>query len=89
MSGSLSPEQAACFRDPAFLAAIPQMAPPVESAFVEAARLTGFVAAGFVLLGVVFSLLLPSMKPHPVEAARVPPEGGMSVEGAIPVEVEA
>jgi hypothetical protein len=58
--GSLTPDQAACFADPAFLAAIPQTVPPIETAFVDAARLTGFVAAGFVLLGVVFSLLLPS-----------------------------
>jgi len=59
-SGSLSPSEAACFRDPAFLAAIPRTVTPIESAFVDAARLTGFVATAFVLLGVVFSLLLPS-----------------------------
>jgi EmrB/QacA subfamily drug resistance transporter len=61
-SGSLSPSEAACFRDPAFLAAIPRTVTPIESAFVDAARLTGFVATAFVLLGVVFSLLLPSGK---------------------------
>lgn len=38
--------------------------PPLEAAFVEATRLAGFVATGFVLLGVVFSLLLPKMPPH-------------------------
>jgi EmrB/QacA subfamily drug resistance transporter len=39
--------------------------PALESAFVDATRLAGFVATGFVLLGVVFSLLLPKMSPHP------------------------
>jgi EmrB/QacA subfamily drug resistance transporter len=58
--GALPPDQAACFRDPAFIAALPQTVAPIESAFVDATRLAGFVASGFVLLGVVFSLLLPS-----------------------------
>ncbi len=54
----------------------------VEAAFVDATRLTGIVATGFVLLGVVFSLLLPKSKPHhepdrdPVpEPAHVPSPG--------------
>jgi EmrB/QacA subfamily drug resistance transporter len=71
--GSLSPDQAACFRDPAFLAAIPRTVAPIEAAFVDAARLTGFVATAFVLLGVLFSLLLPSGQMHAAareEAAR-------------------
>ena len=59
-AGSLGPDQVACFRDPAFLAAIPQTVTPIETAFVDAARLTGFIATAFVLLGVVFSLLLPA-----------------------------
>jgi EmrB/QacA subfamily drug resistance transporter len=59
-AGSLTPQETACFRNPAFLAAIPRTVGPIESAFVDAARMTGFVAMGFVLLGVVFSLLLPS-----------------------------
>lgn len=70
-AGSLSPTQAACFRDPAFLAAIPRTVTPIEDAFVDAARLTGFVAAAFVLLGVVFSLLLPS--------GRVQPAGELAI----------
>ena len=40
----------------------PQYAPlivPVEQAFVDATRLSGIVATGFVLVGVLFSLLLP------------------------------
>jgi hypothetical protein len=38
--------------------------PAVEQAFVDATRLAGFVATGFVLLGVVLSLLLPKQAPH-------------------------
>jgi EmrB/QacA subfamily drug resistance transporter len=34
---------------------------PIESAFVDATRLAGFVASGFVLIGVVLTLLLPEM----------------------------
>jgi EmrB/QacA subfamily drug resistance transporter len=74
-AASLTPEQQACFRDPAFLAAIPEMVAPIENAFVDAAKLTGYVATAFVLLGVVFSRLLPAMRPHPVETP-VPVVGG-------------
>ncbi|HEX5828956.1 MAG TPA: MFS transporter [Candidatus Limnocylindrales bacterium] len=38
--------------------------PILEDAFVDATRLAGFTATGFVLLGVVLSLLLPKMPPH-------------------------
>jgi len=62
--GSLPPEQAACFSDPAFLATLPKTVVPIESAFVDATRLAGFVASGFVLVGVVLSLLLPEMPKH-------------------------
>lgn len=58
--GSLPPQQAACFSDPAFLAALPSTVKPVETAFVDATRLAGLVASGFVVLGVVLSLFLPS-----------------------------
>jgi EmrB/QacA subfamily drug resistance transporter len=68
-AGSLTPTQSACFRDPAFLAALPKTAGPIETAFVDAARLTGFVATGFVLLGVLFSLLLPGKRQLAEEAA--------------------
>jgi EmrB/QacA subfamily drug resistance transporter len=64
-TASLPPEQAACFRDPAFLAALSSTAGPIEDAFVTATRYAGAVAAGFVLLGVVFSLLLPARRLHP------------------------
>ncbi len=71
--GSLPPEQAACFADPAFIAALPSTVEPIERAFVDATRLAGLVASGFVLAGVVLSLLLPEM-PQPdkegVEAER-------------------
>jgi EmrB/QacA subfamily drug resistance transporter len=42
---------------------------PIENAFVDATRLAGFVASGFVLIGVVLSLLLPEM-PHDRAVAR-------------------
>ena len=58
--GALAPEQAACFGDASFLRALPQTVEPIEDGFVGATRAAGFVAAGFVLLGVVFSLLLPA-----------------------------
>ena len=44
-----------------------------EQSFVDATRAAGFVAAGFVLLGVVFSLLLPKSQPRAIEAAEVAP----------------
>jgi EmrB/QacA subfamily drug resistance transporter len=69
-AGSLTPQETACFRNPAFLAAIPRTVGPIESAFVDAARMTGFVAMGFVLLGVVFSLLLPSGSAHATAATE-------------------
>ncbi len=62
-SASLPADQASCFRDPAFIAALPQTVEPIEAAFVDATRLAGFVAAAFVLLGLVFSLLLPAQRP--------------------------
>ena len=61
--------------DPATLAQFGKsVAPPIEYAFVDAARLAGFVATGFVLLGLLFSLLLPKTKAHErlVEPGAVP-----------------
>ncbi len=66
-TAALPPEQVACFRDPALIAALPATAAPIERAFVDATRIAGFTAAAFVLLGVVFSLLLPARRPRPVE----------------------
>lgn len=67
--GSLSPGQAACFADPAFLAALPDAVEPIESAFTTATRVAGFTAFGFVVLGVVFSLLLPETRRREDEVA--------------------
>lgn len=41
-----------------------------EQQFVDATRAGGFVATGFVILGVVFSFLLPATKPRPAEVAE-------------------
>ncbi len=60
--GSLTPDQAACFADPTFLASLPATVAPIEDAFTTAAHVAGFTALGFVLLGVVFSLLLPDTR---------------------------
>ena len=60
--GALPPDQAACFADPAFLAALPRMVPPIEDAFVQAAHFAGYTALAFVALGVVLSLLLPDTR---------------------------
>jgi len=46
------------------------VAPPIEDAFVAAARLAGFAATAFVLLGLFFSLLLPQAKPLPEPVAQ-------------------
>ena len=62
--GSLPADQAACFRNPAFLASLTKTVEPIEAAFVDATRLAGLVASGFVLIGVVLSLLLPQMAHH-------------------------
>ena len=59
-AGSLPADQVACFQDPAFIAALPSSAQPVEDAFVAATRDAGLVATGFVLLGMLLSLLLPA-----------------------------
>ena len=66
VAGTLPPGQAACFADPAFLAALPKVVTPIESAFVDATRLAGLAASGFVLIGVVLSLFLPTAS-KPVE----------------------
>jgi hypothetical protein len=70
----------ACFGDPAFLAALPRMVSPIEDAFVSAAHFAGYSALAFVVLGVVFSLLLPDTR-HGSER--------LVVEEALPAEVAA
>ena len=71
--GSLTPDQAACFADPAFIAALPSTVEPIEDAFTTATHAAGFTALGFVLLGVVFSLLLPDTR-HRKEEIPPPDE---------------
>ena len=59
--------------DPAQLAQLgKEVAPPIEDAFVDAAHLAGYAATGFVLVGLLFSLLLPKTKPQ----GAVAPERG-------------
>ncbi len=85
-NGSVDPALARQFGstlDPATLAQLGRVVtPPIEDAFVGAARLAGFVATGFVLLGLLFSLLLPTTKPREVLAARDEgePSGGADLE---------
>ncbi len=78
--GTLPPEQAACFADPAFLAALPAAAKPLDDAFSTAARAAGFTALAFVVLGVVLTLLLPETRRHEepiiVEAEPAQPAAG-------------
>jgi hypothetical protein len=78
----LPPEVAGFLAGPA---ARPFFEPYVEAAdqaFADAARTAGFAATGFVLLGLVFSLLLPATKPHPVAevAAAEPAPAAVRVE---------
>lgn len=51
---------------------------PVEQAFVDATRLAGLVATGFVLVGVALSLLLPAM-PRRLDEEPVPVAAGPEV----------
>jgi len=74
-AGTLPPAESACFRDPAFLQALPQTVQPIEEAFVNATRLAGLVAAAFVLVGFVFSLLLPARRPSDAQSGSVPGSG--------------
>ena len=60
--GTLPPDEAACFADPTFLAALPRTVPAVEDAFVSATHLAGYTALAFVVLGAFFSLLLPETR---------------------------
>lgn len=76
-SGTLPADQAACFRDPAFITSLPAAADAVEDGFVTATRLTGFSAAGFVFVGFVLTLLLPPdiRRREEDEAADAPADG--------------
>ncbi len=60
---------------------------PIESAFVDATRLAGFVASGFVLIGVVLTLLLPEMpKDRVLEAVALQGAEGDEQEDEEPAE---
>ena len=89
-TGAIDPALARQFGpslDPATIARLGKaVAPPIEDAFVAAARLAGFVATGFVLLGLVFSLLLPKDRPREgTERARMEPAGSWD---ATPISTE-
>ncbi len=71
-SGMVPEEFIPLLSSPAAKPALEAVATAGEQAFVEAARAAGFVALGFVLLGVLFSFLLPKQKLHLIE--RVGPE---------------
>jgi EmrB/QacA subfamily drug resistance transporter len=60
--GAIAPDQAACFADPAFVAALPRTVAPIEDAFVSATHLAGYTALAFVVLGVLFTVLLPDTR---------------------------
>jgi EmrB/QacA subfamily drug resistance transporter len=63
LGGQIDPKQLAQFGR--------QVAPPIEDAFVDAAHLAGLAATGFVLVGLMFSLLLPRTKPQEAVAKDV------------------
>jgi EmrB/QacA subfamily drug resistance transporter len=56
--------------------------PAIESAFVDATRLTGFVALAFVLLGVVLTILLPETRAHLVAESAPGGPWERAVDGA-------
>jgi len=60
------------------------LVPGIEAAFVDATQLAGFVATGFVLLGVLFSLLLPKTQMHKgLDHEPVPVDGAAEVPEAV------
>ena len=71
------------------------LVPGIEAAFVDATKLAGFVATGFVLFGVLFSLLLPKTQMHkapdhePVAVDAVAGEDPESGEGPEPEPIPA
>ncbi len=92
-SGLVPPEFADFLAGPAARPVLDQVVTAGEDAFVDAARTAGFVALGFVLLGVVFSFLLPRDKPHVLERVGpeepVPAAGRPEEDDAIPQGVPA
>jgi hypothetical protein len=53
-----------------------------EQSFVDATKAAGFVATGFVNLGVIFSLLLPQTKPRTTGQRDVEPAGAATAGSA-------
>ncbi len=70
--GRLPPEAAQLLGSPAAQAALEPYVSAADEAFVSAARAAGFVAEGFVLLGLLFSLLIPKTIGAPGEAGFAP-----------------
>jgi len=69
--------------DPATLAQLGKVVtPPIEDAFVNAARTAGFAATAFVLLGLLFSLLIPVSKLHRGESDEEPESGKVATAAA-------
>jgi EmrB/QacA subfamily drug resistance transporter len=75
---ALPPEFADFLTTPAAKPVLESVVTAGEHAFVDAARMAGFVALGFVILGLIFSFLLPAQKPQVLE--RVGPEDPMPDE---------
>ena len=71
-SGLVPAEFESFLSSPAAKPVLEQVVTAGEDAFVDAARTAGFVALGFVLLGLLFSFLLPKQKMHVLE--RIGPE---------------
>ena len=59
-----------------------QIVPLIDQAFVDAARLTGFAAVAFVLLGLGFSVLLPETRTR--EMMATPLHHPTSPDGYLP-----
>ena len=51
--------------------------PAIEAAFTDAARTAGLAAAGFIALGLLFSLLLPASAAHVAERGSEPAVAGL------------
>ncbi len=70
----LPPEVAAFLASPSAKSVLAPYVAVAEQSFVDATRAAGFLAAGFVMLGVVFSFLLPRIPPYR-EPEPVPVDG--------------
>ena len=84
----LPPEVRAFLAEPAAKAILAPYVAVAEQSFVDATRAAGFVATGFVLLGVVFSFLLPRIPPYrePASVAAVTGPGSRWTDGDDPLD---